>query len=291
MAYTLSKLYRDWASLLGLVQYHNATNGSTTTATFGNWSTKEDPPETDAFVEWTLVVDRDAGGSSAAPEGEFGRISGYADGTFVATVDTALTAAIASGDRIGLVKPTITLEQFKSTIGRSIRNLGKIGLASTAVTWVADTYTYNLGSGVRNITRIDVENSDGVRVMLPRAAWEIRPYAAGGTAVLYIHPEFLPSSSDTSRIWYLGEHADVNAFGDELSDTIEPALLAAQVAYDSLDFLPPTSQLVQNKQEKITIQLNAMIQKHGGYPKTPKKYNKTLTLGRNRSDGFGSQWP
>lgn len=279
MAYTVSQCFRDWAALLGLSQSYVATGGSTTTAILGNWSSIVDnAPEEDEFVDWTLVVDRDAGGAAAAPEGEFNRINDYADVTYTFTVDTAFTAAIASGDRITLVKPTIKLEQFRSTLNQSLRNLGMISLANTSVDILDDTYTYNLSAGVRTIHHIEVYDSNAVRYPMPRNAWSLTPYAAGGTAVLYIQPSHLPASADSIRIYYEGFHAAVNAFNDEISDTIKPPVIAAQVAYDCLKLLPQSSQLWQDKYQIVTGEINAMITKHGGYPMTPKSDPKILTL-------------
>lgn len=278
MAYTLSKLFREWAKELGLAQVFLATNGSTTTAVVGTFSDLEDPPEDNEFLDWRLVVDYDAGGAGAAPEEEWGRVSAYDSASYTFTVPT-LTAAIAANDRFMVVNNTIPFQAFLSHVNDSLQKLGKIAYKDTSIPIVADTYRYNLPATVREITKIEWLDSDNIATEIPRAAWEVLPYTAGGTAVLDIKPHALPAAGYYLQIWHEIFHPNVAAYNAEISDTIEPALLRAQVVYDSLSALPQTSKLWQEHYAKAVGDLNAAIQRYGDKPKKPKKSPKILVIG------------
>ncbi len=277
MAYTLSKLYRDWARELGLALIYTATGGGATTAVVGTFSTLSSPPEDDFCIDWQVVVDWDAAGAGALPEGQWSRISDYDSGTYTFTFATI--TAVAVGDRFMVVKDTITLEQFISYTQQALRNLGNIALKDATIPIVADTYRYNLPAAVRNISKIDWLDDDNIATPIPRLGWEVLPYTAGGTAVLDIKPFALPDDGDYLQIWYEGEHPDVSVYSSEISDTIPPELIKARVVYDSLSALPQSSKLWQEKYSKSVGDLNAAIMKYGGAPQKPKKQSKILTIG------------
>lgn len=275
MAYTLSNLLQDWANLLGLSSFHVATGGSATTAVVGGFSTLDEPPEENYCNDWTMVVARDAGGAGASPEGKFSGITSYASDTYTYTFGT-MTDAIASGDTLCLVKNTVSLQNFISIANQSLKNLGKIALRDISLT--ADgTHLYNLPAGVRNISKIDYLDDDGLSIPVPRVGWSVRPYTAGGTAVLEFLPAFAPLDGQTISIWYEGVHPTLTVYNSEISDTIEPSLMAAQVAYDTLvSVVDRNSQLWKDKYELVVGLVNTMIAK---FPiRKPKKQNKILVL-------------
>ena len=98
---TLSNILRDSLVKLGQLQVFTATGGTTTTIV------DSDLGGTDSdFVRGTMVVIRDAGGASAAPENEFAEITAYTSSTGTLTgAASSFTVAPASGDTYGLSPP------------------------------------------------------------------------------------------------------------------------------------------------------------------------------------------
>lgn len=76
-----------------------ATGGSTTTIV---GPARSEPD--DRFVDHWAYIDTDAGGASAAPEGEERRVTDYVNSTDTITVEYAFTAAVANGDVYSLRK-------------------------------------------------------------------------------------------------------------------------------------------------------------------------------------------
>src|SRR5688572_17715489 len=105
LTHVLQQLFRRIGGKVTL-----ATSGSTTTAVDTKLADElADGNEDDLFNGGTLLVLEDAGGLSAAPEGEFSRITDYVAGSQTLTFSPAMTAAPASGDRIIIVPPDFPL--------------------------------------------------------------------------------------------------------------------------------------------------------------------------------------
>src|SRR5688572_18865824 len=153
MALTLSKIaQRVWRET-GFSVDITATGGSTTTIVDTNSIYTAD----DALIGGTAVVVRDAGGSSAAPEGELARISDYAASTTTFTLGATLTAAVASGDSVLLASPKIRLPQMIQAINDGLTNLGTIQLVDTSLTTADNQTEYALPVGLKIKRLIDVQ--------------------------------------------------------------------------------------------------------------------------------------
>lgn len=235
MAFTLSNmLYGAWAAL-GQTDETTATGGSTTTAIDTKLSGKYTD---DDLVGGTIVVVRDAGGLGAAPEGEFARISAYSDGSQTFTIDT-ITTAIASGDRIGIVKPLYNLQVMIQRANEALREVGKIPLPDTSLTTVANQTEYALPVALKSARLIRVEvqtlkNVTGDNEWITIPNWRVVPASPGSTGLL-----ILPSmiAGYTIKITYLGYHTAVNAFNDPISEYIDPRLAIKALELRALDWL------------------------------------------------------
>ena len=103
MAFTLSNLLVGAFQGLGQMTIGNkATGGSTTTVVD---STQANTARDNAWKNGAMFITRDAGGASAAPEGQFQRISAFTNSSGTFTVETAFSTAVAAGDIYGYTSP------------------------------------------------------------------------------------------------------------------------------------------------------------------------------------------
>src|SRR5258706_13460466 len=133
MAVTLSKvMQRAWRGLGWSIEII-ATGGSVTTIVDTNtvYTTTDEP------VGGYAVVVHDAGNANAAPEGEFGYISGFNAITKTFTISTTLSAAVASGDSIQITNTKVSLPQMIQAVNDGLTNLGTISLVDTSLSTVA----------------------------------------------------------------------------------------------------------------------------------------------------------
>src|SRR5690349_2229151 len=225
MALTLSKvLQRAWRET-GFSVDISATGGSTTTIIDTNTQYTTD----NSLVGGTAIVVRDAGGASAAPEGEFARISAFVASTKTFTID-AVTSAIASGDSILLATPRIKLAQMKQAVNDALTNLGTISLVDTSLTSAAAQTEYALPVGLKIERLLDIQyntitnDSDNNQWRSVFGESNYVPAAPGSTGLLIL-PQ-LPISR-TIKIIYEGVHPILSAFSDKVSETIREELIVA----------------------------------------------------------------
>jgi hypothetical protein len=230
MGYTLSNLLRDLWDDLGQTYSFVATGGSTSTALNGNISIVEEPPEDNYCIEGSLLVERDAGGASSAPEGEFGRISAYAASTYTYTVDTALTIAVAAGDTVMVVTPVFPLRDMIRLANMTLQNqLGNIALVDTSITTADGQTEYTLPLVCKNKApfRVQVQtNSDTDDNQYKDVTFYIVPATANSTGLLVL-PQL--DSGYTVKIWYEGTHPQLTAYSSVISETIPRPLVLAHM--------------------------------------------------------------
>lgn len=225
MAYTLSNLLQDIYAELGQLTVTTSTGGTTTTAVD---SKQTGAHSDDDWKNGALIV---IAADSAAPEGEFQRISGYTDSSGTFEVDTAFSAAVANGDTFGFVSDYYPLRTLIELGNAGLRALGDIALVdTTTLDTTADTseYAAALNWKRRRPLMIDYQGRTGasgdnqwVRVY----DWEFIPALPNSTGLIIFNEE-LPQGRDI-RIWYVDSHPRVSAYSDVLSETIAPELAVA----------------------------------------------------------------
>lgn len=228
MPLTLSKVMeRAWRET-GFSVDILATGGSTTTIIDTNAQFTAD----DSLVGGTALVVRDAGGASAAPEGEFQRISDYVASTNTFTVGSAFSSAVAAGDSILLATPRIRLPQMRAAVNDALANLGTITLVDTSIT-TADAqteYALPVALKIKRILDIQLQGStaDGNDNQYTSIIGQTSyiPAAPGSTGLLII-PQF--ASGYTIKIIYEGVHPTIFAYSDKISETIQEELAVAAV--------------------------------------------------------------
>lgn len=227
MALTLSKvMQRVWRETGWSIDCL-ATGGSTTTII----DTNTIYTTANALAGGTAVVTRDAGGASAAPEGEVSRITSFNESTKTWTLTSTLTAAVASGDSILLATPKVKLPQMIQAVNDGLTNLGTISLVDTSLSTVAGQREYALPTALK-IKRVhDVliqtktGDSDDNRYMSIFGNVRFFPAAPGSTGILEIMGDY--PTSRTLKILYEGVHPTLNAFSDKVSETIQEELAVA----------------------------------------------------------------
>ena len=120
-----------------------ATGGSTTTFVD---TTLSDDIQDDDFNGQVAIVEYDAGGAGAAPEGEIRTISDYVASTWTGTVSTAYSAAVAANDRVLVCNTAIyPLNDVIRLCNKALQKMGRFPqVDSTSLDGLAATTVYAL---------------------------------------------------------------------------------------------------------------------------------------------------
>lgn len=239
--------------MLGLGKTYPITGGSTTTAVIGRFANEETPPEDDFCLNWTLIVDEADG---AAPEGQFQNISDYAAGTYTITVDTAFTAALASGDSVLLCRPTVSLSDMIAALNTALTELDPVPLVDTSITFASETNSYSLPANMVDVLSVEwIESGETKRNIL--TGYRIIPHATIASQ-LVLYTDTPPDG--TAYITYRGAHASVGVYSDTISPTIPLQLIVAQTAHCALRNVSQQSPLYAEKYNTVVGELNAARQ-------------------------------
>lgn len=226
MAFTLSNLLASSLKRIGQMNTTLATSGTTATAV----DTVIDPdnvPDDDSSRLGFLIVTRDAGGASAAPEGEFSQITGFNSSTNTWTFSPVMTAAIAAGDQFAYSNPQFRLQDMIQLANESLTTLGKMPLADTSLTTLATTSEYDIPVALKGNapTRVDIQgrlSASADNQWITYHNWDWVPTVGGAVGKLILR-EVLPIGYKI-RIWYEDVHPRVNAFSDQINERISPEL-------------------------------------------------------------------
>lgn len=234
LTHVLQQLYRRLGGKVVL-----ATGGSTTTAVDTKLADElADGNEDDIYNGGTIVVIEDAGGASASPEGQFSRITDYVASTTTITFSPAMTAAIASGDRIMIAPQEFPLYDMSEVVNDALKNLGDIPVVDTSLTTSDNKTEYSLPLAIKGQQILNVEmqgittDSDNNQYM-GVSNWRTVDALPGSTGTLVL-PQ-LPSGY-TIRITYLGKHPRVDAYDDYISEYYHPELVHAAVFVHALQW-------------------------------------------------------
>lgn len=228
----LSHVVQNILSELGQVPpdvgLFTATGGSTTTFVAGTSTTGfgalENQPEQDAFKNYLAIVVRDAGGSNAAPENEWGIVSAYADGTWTGTLAT-LTTAIASGDTIMLAKQDkFPLQQIIFAVNKGLQSLGDLPEnADESLITVSDNNEYSVPVTVKRGLKqvwVEVETDYWVEV----TNWRVEKTGVNTASRLHIP---FQSAGLTIRLVGDGVHPVVSTYSSKINEYVHPEVVTA----------------------------------------------------------------
>ena len=234
MSYKLWNLIRDAYQELGQLQVAKATGGSTSTIV----DTKlVHTGKDDDWKDGAVIVLEDAAGASAAPEGEFSRVSAYVDSTGTLTIDP-LSVAVSSGDVYGLVSAYFPLKQMVELANLALKSLGDLALVDTSTldTCLNQTeYAAAVAWKRRRPIRVDIQTKTGDaddHRWHTLYDWEFVPSAAGTTGLIVFKQQ--PTASRDLRIWYEDAHPRVSDYDDVIHASIHPALAVAALVEKAL---------------------------------------------------------
>lgn len=230
--------YRVWGDLgkIDALEEFTATGGSTTTVVNGNVADRQDRPDDNYSVDFTAIVVRDAGGASAAPEGEMQRVESYASGTYTHTVDTAFTVAPASGDIVAIANADIPLREMYRAINNALVKIGEIPLVNSTLTSASNQTEYTLPVALKreDLIRVDYQGFTGDsddNQWEPISNWDVIPASPGSTGLLIL-PQLI--SGRTIRIVYMGVHPTLSTYSSVISEYIHPSILIPAVTKECL---------------------------------------------------------
>ena len=130
------------AMRLGVLRTSVATGGSTTTIV--DTARTEDDDTWNGGTAWIIT---DAGGASAAPEGEWGVVSDFVNSTHTLTI-AEVTAAVASGDTYGLASARYPLDVLKTAINNELIKHEVIRYDKTSLDVASGQSEYDLPAGI-----------------------------------------------------------------------------------------------------------------------------------------------
>ena len=217
MTYTLSQLSYRVAREIGIVNESTATGGSTTTVIDTVFLTQED----DYWNLGGIWILRDAAGGGAAPEGESGVVSEFTASNDTATIQTALTVAVASGDRYAISDKRVPLRIIEQAINEALLDLGKIVVYDTTLSTADNQTEYTLPTTIQDVRQVFIqsittdENDNRYSEILN---WSIIPSAAGVASFLVL-PYQYPSGYNL-MIYHMAYHAEMLVGTAKLSEFV-----------------------------------------------------------------------
>lgn len=225
---TLFDVLKNTYLALGNLEITSATGGSTTTVV----DTKMVDYGDDDLVNGTIFVIRDADGTGAAPQGEAQRISANSQSTQTITVDTAFSAAIATGDTIGIAKNVYPLHTLIELVNRALASLGTVQLVDTSLNTISGQVEYALPLALKyEIARVQISHYNYYGEI---DNWGVIPAAAGTTGTLVLPNRQM--AGRTLRLWYEAEHPPVALMSDVINETIHSEYITALTVEKALQW-------------------------------------------------------
>lgn len=241
---TLFEVMLSLARRTRTMYYGSATGGTTTTLI----DTVNRGEEDDAWNGQTLFV---LSGDNANATRQ---ITDFVESTSTLTVGTALSNAMAAGDRYGICNAI--REEMVQAINAALEEIGMITqVDDTSLTVVDNQTEYTLPSGVANVVRVEVATSGDADYDYHKLfSWrEIN-------GKLYFDDELGFTAGRKIRIFYNGEHDAVSADADTIDEAIPMPLVGAAAGYW------------------------LALQKHMTFGNSNEKTSDALTLAQNERD-------
>jgi hypothetical protein len=204
--------------------------GTTDNSDLGNWA---DPPDEERFKRNYLCVAQDAGGASAAPEGEWSLISAYTPASYRLS-HAAFTAVTASGDKCAIVKQNnFPLMKVDAAINRGLELLGEHIFTDSSLTLVTGQTEYNLPSNIRTVLSVEVPTNDDAddNQYIALDFSFIGPPRTLATETKLVIPGAEGYVGEAVLITYSGFHAKLTAYNSPLYRFISVDLAASAGVY------------------------------------------------------------
>ena len=274
MTFNLFDLSYRVARELNAVSEGTATGGSTTTLIDTINLTQDD----DFWNLGTIWILYDGGGAGAAPEGEWGRISDFANATSVITVPTM--TAPAAGDRYAVADDEFTLDTIISQINSSLADMGRMVYTDTTTITTADDqteYTLPTGLAAGDLRQVwlqgDDDDSDDNR-WTRIYNYEIQKSATGTADEIIFQYQY--ASGYAIKLVYIAPHPEMYLITSELSEMVP----LPNILYNSvLNILRYKKANTENpRYDTEIVKYETKVGQLPPLPK-PRKRGRLLTLG------------
>lgn len=222
---------------LGTMRTGTATNGATNTIVDTNGLKNVDD---EYYEEGTAFIMYDAGGSSAAPQGEFSVVSKHEKLSSTLTLRDALTAAVVAGDKYGVATRRFPIDRIIEKINMVLFSDIYIPLTdSSSLTVVAGQLEYTLPTGVGlDLREVLVARSSTAdkEDWTPISNYGIR-YTTTGTANEIVFEKSLDnygSAGNKIMFVYGSRHPDLRVSSDALNEFVHPDIVVYRACRDAL---------------------------------------------------------
>lgn len=288
MAYLLYNLIVDLVGDLGQSETFLATGGTVSTIINTKIGERPKTPKDNYAIDGFAIITRDAGLASAAPEGQFQRISAYDSGSYTYTVDTVFTVAPAAGDEIMIVSSKIPIREMISRINSVLRRM-TITLPNVTLTTVAGQQLYNLpvGAKTERPRKVEIQTTAGDNdTYEERFDYEYITSTPGAVGGLRFSGLILGGM--TIRIQFDDSVAPLTAYNSVVSETIPQDLVVANCKVAVLEWLNNqnggTDDFWKQRENMARDQLAEIEQKHKvSKPKRSPKLFTAPVFGRTAS--------
>ena len=227
MSITLFDLTYRTARALGTVSEGVATSGSATT--IGD-NVERITEADDYWIGGSAWVLYDAGGAGAAPQGEYGYISDSVQVTGVITLRTALTVAVAPGDKYALGRKRYPLQLMIQKINEAFGVIEKTDI--TTITIGSQQLEYSLPSDVLDLKEVWLQ-TDQTANNWQRVFDYAAQKSATGTANKLTFSRQL-SAGYKVKLVYTTYHQNLRIATDKLDDSIHPDTIVWKAAVGCL---------------------------------------------------------
>jgi hypothetical protein len=233
MTYNLFDLTYRVARELGEVMEGSATGGDTTSIIDTVWlAARFNDDHFNAGTAWILY---DAGGASAAPEGEWARVTDFDKTGGDATI-TAVTVAVASGDRYALATAKYTRDTLIQAVNKALDKTPVPTTDTTTIDTASSKTEYDLPTGVLD---------ENIRVFIQRVTddtddnrwieyydWYIQDTATG-TAQKIVFRTQPPYAYDIKVVYWI-PHPPLYARADKLRESVDVNRIVHMAVYEAL---------------------------------------------------------
>ena len=223
---TMFNAVLELVNMLGTLRVSTATGGDTTSIL--------DTKRLEADDTWnggSAFIITDAGGASAAPEGEWARVSDFANTGGDITI-SAVTVAIAAGDTYGVSAGRYPLDVLISAINNEIIKHKIPRYDTTSLDIVAAQWEYDLPTGITGDNLIGVYEStstDSDDNQWTPLSWSVQEAATGSVHLLVIESRNVTSGNDI-MLEYLSRLSPLYLATDEIDDIVPMARILPAAA-------------------------------------------------------------
>lgn len=249
MGKTLFDCTYQLARALGVVSEGVATGGDTDTILDSVERTEAD----DFFNGGTAWILYDAGGLGAAPQGEYGYISDFAQTGGNISIRTALSASIASGDRYAVAGLRYPLQLLIQKVNEVLPVIEKIDTSTVVIASLQTEYSLPSDALELKEAWIETNSDDSNDNQWDRIYdWETLKSATGTANKLVFHRQFAANAEVKLR--YLAYHAKLQVATDKLDDSIH----IDKVVYNAAVLCLLWRQMKVGQSDDLSRELNFM---------------------------------